>query len=155
MSKYLLNFQNYFYNLAQYSGVISLIFRNRLIFKSTLPLLKNHGADVTQVKVKVAQLCPTLCDSMVYTWTPWNSPGRNTGVGSLSLLQGIFPTQGSNPGLPHCRWILYHLSHKGSPRILEWAIYPFSSRSTQPKNETRVPALQADSLPMSYQGSPV
>ena len=50
---------------------------------------------------------------------PWNSPGLNTGVGSLSLLQGIFPTQGSNPGLPHCGRILYQLSHKGSPRILE------------------------------------
>ena len=45
----------------------------------------------------------------------WNSPGQNTGVDSLSLLQGIFPTQGSNPGLPHCRRILYQLSHKGSP----------------------------------------
>ena len=45
----------------------------------------------------------------------WNSPGQNTGVGSLSLLQGIFPTQGSSPGLPHCRRILYLLSHKGSP----------------------------------------
>ena len=50
-------------------------------------------------------------------WTiPWNSPGQNTGVGSLSLLQGIFPTQGSNPGLPHCREILYQLSHNGSPK---------------------------------------
>ena len=48
--------------------------------------------------------------------TPWNSPGQNTGVGSLSLLREIFPTQGSNPGLPHCRWILYQLNHKGSPR---------------------------------------
>ena len=48
-------------------------------------------------------------------YSPWNSPDQNTGVGSLSLLQGIFPTQGSNPGLPHCRWILYQLSHKGSP----------------------------------------
>ena len=47
-----------------------------------------------------------------------SSLGQNTGVGSLSLLQGIFPTQGSNPGLPHCRRILYQLSHKGSPRIL-------------------------------------
>ena len=45
---------------------------------------------------------------------PWNSPGQNTGVGSHSLLQGIFPTQGLNPGLPHCRQILYQLSHKGS-----------------------------------------
>ena len=48
-------------------------------------------------------------------YSPWNSPGQNIGVGSLSLLQGIFPTQGSNPGLWHCRWILYQLSHKGSP----------------------------------------
>ena len=43
-------------------------------------------------------------------YSPWNSPGQNTGVGSLSLLQGIFPTQGSNPGLPHCGQILYQLS---------------------------------------------
>ena len=53
-------------------------------------------------------------------YSPWNSPGQNTGVGSLSLLQGIFPIQGVKPGLPHCRRILYQLSHKGSPRILEW-----------------------------------
>ena len=45
-------------------------------------------------------------------YSPWNSPGQNTGVGSLSLLQGVFPTQGSNPGLPLCRQILYQLSHK-------------------------------------------
>ena len=47
---------------------------------------------------------------------PWNSPGENPGVGSHLLLQGIFPTQGSNPGLLHCRQTLYHLSHQGSPR---------------------------------------
>ena len=60
----------------------------------------------------------------------WNSPGQDTGVGSLSLLQGIFPTQKSNPCLPHCRQILYQQSHKGSPRILEWVAYPFSSGSS-------------------------
>ena len=49
---------------------------------------------------------------------PWNSPGQKTGVGGLSLLHGIFPTQGSNLGLPHCRQIFYQLSHKGSPRTL-------------------------------------
>ena len=48
-------------------------------------------------------------------YSPWNSPGQNTGVGSLSLLQGIFPTQGSNPGIPHHRQIPYQLSHQGSP----------------------------------------
>ena len=67
---------------------------------------------------------------------PWNSPGQNTGVGSLFLLQGIFPTQGSNPGLLHCRWILYQLNHKGSPRKLKWVAYPFSSRSSPPGNQT-------------------
>ena len=57
-------------------------------------------------------------------YSPGNSPGQNTGVGSLSLLQGIFPTQGYNTGLPHCRQILYQLSHQGSPRILEWVGSP-------------------------------
>ena len=50
-------------------------------------------------------------------YSPWNSLGQNTGVDSLSLLQGIFPTQGSNPGLLQCRWILYQLSHKGSTSV--------------------------------------
>ena len=59
-------------------------------------------------------------------YSPWDSPGQNTGVGSFSLLQGIFPTQGLNPGLPHCRQILYQLSHQGSPRLLEWIAYTFS-----------------------------
>ena len=67
---------------------------------------------ILRSEVKVAQSCPTLCDSMDYS--PWNSPGQNTGVGTLSLLQGILPTQGLNPGLPHCRRILYQVSHKGS-----------------------------------------
>ena len=58
-------------------------------------------------------------------YSPWNSPGQITRVGSLSLLQGIFLTQGSNPVLLHSRWILNQLNHKGSPRILEWVVYPF------------------------------
>ena len=62
-----------------------------------------------KMKMKVAH-CVWL-----FATPPWNSPGQNTGVGSPSLLQGIFPTQGSNPGLSHCGWILYQLSHKGSP----------------------------------------
>ena len=74
-------------------------------------------------------------------YSPWNSPGQNIGVGSLSLLQGIFPTQGSNPGLPHCRQILYQLSHKGKSRILEWVAYPFSIGSSWPRNRTRVSCI--------------
>ena len=72
-------------------------------------------------------------------YSTWNSPDQNTGVDSCSLLQGIFPTKWSNPGLLHCRWILYQLSHKGNPRILEWIACPFSSRSSsQPRNRTGV-----------------
>ena len=68
------------------------------------------------LKVKVAQSCPTLFDPMdPIPYSPWNSPGQNTGVGSLSLLQGIFPTQRCNQGLLHCGWILYQLSYQGSP----------------------------------------
>ena len=73
--------------------------------------------------------------------TPWNSPGQNTRVGSLPLLQGVFSTQGLNPGLPHCRWILYQLSHKGSPRILEWVAYLFFSGSSWPRNQTGVSCI--------------
>ena len=74
-------------------------------------------------------------------YSPWNSPGHNTGMSSHSLPQGIFPTQGSNPGLLHCRRILYQLSHKGSPRILEWVAYPFSSGSSWPRNRTGVSCI--------------
>ena len=74
-------------------------------------------------------------------YSPWNSPGQNTGVGSLSLLQGFFLTQESNPGLLHCRRILYQLSHKGSSRILKWVAYPFSSGFSQPRNQTRVSCI--------------
>ena len=86
--------------------------------------------------IEVAQSCPTLQSHGLYS--PWNSPDQNIGVGSLSLLQGIFPTQGLNPGLQLCRQILYQLSYKGSPRILEWVVYPFSRGSSWPRNWTQV-----------------
>ena len=101
------------------------------------------------VKVKVSQLCLSLCDPMdcslpsssvqpTKLFCPWDSPGKNTGVGCHSLLQGIFFTQGSNL---HCRQILYQLSHKGSPRLLEGVAYPFSRGSSQPRNWTRVSCI--------------
>ena len=62
-------------------------------------------------------------------------------MGSLSLLQGIFSTQGLNPGLPHWGWILYQLSQQGSPGILEWAAYPFSRGSSWPRNWTGVSCI--------------
>jgi len=93
----------------------------------------------------VAQLCPTLCDPMdcspLGSSVHGDSPGKNTEMGCHALFQGIFPTQGSNPGLPHCRQILYHLSHQGSPRILEWVANPFFRESSQPRNQTRVSCI--------------
>ena len=74
-------------------------------------------------------------------YSPWDSPGQNTEAGSLSLLRGIFPAQGSKPGLLHCRQILYQLSHQGSPRILEWVAIPFSSGSSRPRNQIRVSCI--------------
>ena len=99
------------------------------------------------IKDKTWSIHPILSRSVVSDslqphglYSPWNSPGQNTGVGSLSLLQGIFPTQGLNPDLKHCRQILYQLSHQGSPRILEWVAYPFI-RSSRPRNWTRVSCI--------------
>ena len=64
-----------------------------------------------------SESCSVMSDSLQprELHIPWNSPGQNTGVGSFSLLQGIFSTQGSNPSLPHCNQILYQLSYQGSP----------------------------------------
>ena len=72
-----------------------------------------------------------------------DSPGKNTEVGCHTLLQGIFPTQGSNPGLLHCRQILYHLSHQGKPISTEVGnlAYPFSRGSSQPRNWTKVSCI--------------
>ena len=100
----------------------------------------------------MAQSCLTLRPHGLYSL--WNSPGQNTGVGSLSLLQGIFPTQASNPGLKHCRQILYQLSHRGSPRILEWVAFPSPGNLPDPGIELESPALQADSLPTGLPGKP-
>ena len=88
------------------------------------------------------------CSVVSNSATPW------TGVGSPSLLQGIFPTQGSNPGLPHCRHILYQLSHKGSPRILEWVAFSFPGDLPNPGIKPRSHSLQVYSLPAEPQGKP-
>ena len=86
-------------------------------------------------------------------YSPWNSPGQNTGVDSLSLLQGIFPTQGSNTGLPNCRWIIYQLNLKGSPRILEWVVYP--EDLLNPGIKPGCPALQVGSLSTELSEKPL
>ena len=86
----------------------------------------------------VTQSRPTLCEpmdcSLPGSSVHGDSPGKDTGVDCHALFQGIFPTQGLNPGLRHCRQILYRLSQQGSQRILEWVAYSFSRRTSQPKN---------------------
>ena len=64
--------------------------------------------------MEVVQSCPIICNP-IDLHSPWNSAGQDTGIGSHSFLQRIFSTQGLKPGLPHCRQILYPLSHQGSP----------------------------------------
>ena len=120
--------------------------------------------------ISVTQSCPTLCDPMdcsvpgfpVHHQLPeldqthvlrvsdaiqpshpllFPSPTAFNLSKHWGLFQGIFPTQGSNPGLLHCRLILYQLSHQGGSRILGWVAYPFSSRSSQPQNRTGVSCI--------------
>ena len=118
---------------SEYSGLIS--FRiDWLIF-----LLSTGPSDVS-LSITIQKHCKSIVSDSLQPARllfPWNSPGRNTGVGSLSLLQGIFLTPGPNPGLPHCKHILYQPSHQGSPGILERVAYPFSSGSSDPGIEPR------------------
>ena len=87
-------------------------------------------------------------------FSPWNSPGQNMGVGILSLLQGIFPTQGLNPDLLHCRQILNQLSHQRSPRILERVAYP-PVDLPDPGIEPGSPIFQVGPLPIELSGKPI
>ena len=96
--------------------------------------------DIKSWEERVTQLCPTFCDPMDYI--------QNHGILQARILEWVaFPfsrgssQSGSNPGLQHFRWILYLLSHKGSPRILKWVAYPFPKGSSQPKSPTRVSCI--------------
>ena len=100
--------------------------QNAQLFKYTCDILQDRAHE----RASRSGVSDALWPHELYS--PWDSLGQNTWSGYLFLPQGIFLTQGSNPGLPHCKRILYQLSHKGSPRILEWVAYPFSSRSSQP-----------------------
>ena len=99
------------------------------------------------------QLLLLSCFSRVRLFvTPWTAACQSSlsmGILQARILEwvampssrGIFQTQGSNPSLPHCRWILYHLRPQGSPKILDWVAYPFSRGSSQPRNQTRVSCI--------------
>ena len=100
------------------------------------------------MKWSESESCSVMSDSLWLhgiLYSPWNSASQNIGVGSL--LRRIFLTRGLNPGLPHCRWILYQ---QGSPRMLEWVAHPFSSRSPQPRNRTRISCITGILHHLSY-----
>ena len=128
---------------AEIKHIVNQLYFNKIIFEKCC---------------LATQLCPTLCDPMDCSppgcWVHGDSPGKNTGMGCHAFLQGIFPTQGLNPGVPHCRKILYHLSHQGSPRMLECVAYPFSGGSSWPRNQTGV-SCRWIFYQLSSQGSPV
>ena len=87
-----------------------------MIYISTfLPLVFDFAFTLTLLQV-IESESRSVVSGPHGPYYPWNSLGQNTGVGSCSLLEGIFPTQGSNTGLPHCRQIVYQLSYQGSPR---------------------------------------
>ena len=122
--------------------------KSRLTFLS--PKMIQHGRRVNsdvycELLCLVTQSCPILCDAMDCSLpgssVHGDSPDKNTGVGYYAFPQGIFQTQQSNPGLQHCRRILYCLSHQGSLRILEQVAYPFSRGSSPPRNQTGVSCI--------------
>ena len=128
---------------------------NKIILKSDCRERSASVDSLHHVKVLLSRESESLSVVSDSLRSPWDSPGQNTGVGGLSLPQEIFPTQESNPGLLHCRRILYQLSHQGSPRILEWVADPFSGDLPDPGIEPGSPALQADSLSAEISGKPL
>ena len=131
-----------FHSLPLYSYLLNCLFHFILVMLHGMCDISSPTKDGTQVPCigSESESRSVMSDSLRPhgLHSPWNSPSQSTGVGSLSLLQGIFLTQELNPRLPHCRRILHQLSHKGSPRILEWVAYPFSGGSSRPRNRTGV-----------------
>ena len=108
----------------------------------------------------VTQSYPTLCNPRDYRWSDsskgfsreeyWSALSCPPPVGPSS-----YPTWGLNPGLLHCRQILYCLSHQGRPRILKWIAYHFSKGSSQPRSQTRVSCIAGGFLPAELPGKPI
>ena len=127
------------------------------VYHFTLFYFSNHTLFMPfhmSVKVKVTQSCPTLRDPMGYT-VYGILQARRLVLGNFSLLQEIFPTQGLNPGLLHCRRIIYQLSHMGSPRIEVGNLSLLQPDLSDPGIEPTFPAVQADSLLAERQGKPL
>ena len=105
-------------------------------------LIKNETGFRGKVKSE-SESCSFLSDSLQTQGlnNPWNSPGQNARVGSCSLLQGIFPTQGLNPGLPHRSWILYQLSLQGGPSSFFFFFFFFKALKSSFFSQCQYPDL--------------
>ena len=134
-----------------------LHFKNPLVFgNGSLDLFPIQSYFPTRKVKSESESCLVMSDS-VTSWTIQSMEFSRPEYwsGQLSLLQGIFPTQGSNPGSQHCRQILSQLNHKGSPRILEWVAFSSPGDLPNPGIEPRSPTLQVDSLPAEPPGKPI
>ena len=125
--------------MANFTCIIKFSFKAKVLIFLLLEKFESSKFIVLSASESHSAMSNSLRPHALFS--PWNSAGKSNGVGSLSLLQGIFPTQESNPNQinpPHCRQILYQLSQKRSLRILEWVAYPYSSRPSRPRNWTGV-----------------
>ena len=134
-------------------------------FRFQLPYIIRHTPSnfLNKVNIILSESASLLVvsDSLWPHWLqftrllcPWSSPGKNTGVGRHSLLQGIFLIQGSNLCLLHCRQILYHLSHQGSPKKTGLGSHSLLQGSFQPRDQTRISSITGILYCLSHQGSP-
>ena len=139
---------NLFPNISEYTGIFWE--KKMKISKAEVGTIEYYYTEVKTGSEETDTKSFTMCESRSVVSNSLQPHGlytvheilqARTGVGSCSCLQEIFPTQGLNPGLLHCRQILYQLSHQGSPRILEWVAYPFSSRSSRPRDRTGVSCI--------------
>ena len=125
------------------SGIIIIVIGITIIFMNQTTLESESESHLVESN--------SLGSHQLYS--PWNSPGQNTGLGSLSLLQGIFLTQGLNSGLPHCRDSLPAVP-QGKPRNTGESSLSLSRGSSRPRNWTWVSCIAGVSLPTELQGKP-
>ena len=137
----------------EYSGLISLRtdWLDLLAVQGTLKSFLQHHSSKASILQHAAFFMVQLSHHHTTTgktiaFTRWTFVHK--------VMPLLFRSQGSNPGIPYCRWILYYLSHQGSPRILEWVASPFSRGTSQPSNRTGVSCIAADSLPVELPGKP-
>ena len=135
---------------------------SRQEYWSGLPLPSLNSPTIGKKRKRISQSCLTLLQPQELYPTrllcPLGSPGKSTGAGSHAVLQGIFPTQGSNPGLLHCRWTFYHLSHQISVQfnhlVVSDSLQPHGLQHTGPPCPSPTPRAYSNSCPLSQRCHP-